>query len=760
MQISAGRLVLPFALVLLTLSGCGSDDGKDGLPGDTTIVGVLPASSAEQLAANIEDVEVNSAPVITFTATDGNGVPIAGLTSSNLRFNIAKLKPGAMGDPSSWQNYINRLAGGELQGTTESDGTLEDLGNGQYRYTFATDITDPANTVGNISYEPSLTHRVAMQISGFPASNPTIDFRPDGGKISLQREIVETASCNSCHNKLALHGGGRVETKYCVTCHNPGSTDPDTGNTVDFKVLIHKIHMGEELPSVAFGPNLIDDGGSGDDGTGTYQIVGYLGRVHDYSTVVFPQDIRNCTKCHSESAETPQGDNWKTAISMEACGSCHDNIDFSKDGSDTGANDPLGHSGGVVSDNSECKTCHASGRIAGSVEERHRNPVAAAEPTFKFNILKICGTAIDMDPDCSGTPVTPTVTFSVSDPTGGTHGYANSNYNLNTESEFGSGASLNVITGWGTVTMEADSLDYNNDNAPSASRPARAESVNLSYLKANAIDNGSGEFTVTLAAMPITSGSASVALEGHPRAESVPGSGSFDTSIPVKGAVAYFGVNGSPLVERRVAVDVSTKCDKCHATLSLHGNNRADNAQLCVLCHNPRNTDIGRRSGTGIDGKAEETVDLKVLIHAIHAGAEEEHGFREKGIVIYGYGGRSHDFSHVRFPGILNDCTTCHNDGTYELAGKWEAPLQNGIQATTIDSGIDVADQTDDLYTTPTAAVCSACHDGATARAHMENNGGAKFAVDQAGIAASYETCSICHGPGKIADLEVMHGID
>ena len=85
--------------------------------------------------------------------------------------------------------------------------------------------------------------------------------------------------------------------EYCVTCHNPGSTDSDSGNTVDFKVMIHKIHHGENLPSVQAG--------------GSYIVAGA-----DYSTVVYPQDIRNCTKCHANSAATPQGDNWKNVPTM------------------------------------------------------------------------------------------------------------------------------------------------------------------------------------------------------------------------------------------------------------------------------------------------------------------------------------------------------------------------------------------------------------------------------------------------------------
>ncbi len=220
--------------------------------------------------------------------------------------------------------------------------------------------------------------------------------------------------------------------------------------------------------------------------------------------------------------------------------------------------------------------------------------------------------------------------------------------------------------------------------------------------------------------------------------------------------------------------------------MSLHGNNRAENAQLCVLCHNPRGTDVGRRPQAGgipdtsatLDGKREESIDLKRLIHAIHAAqkddpatpAVEGHGFRETGIVVYGFGGRAHDYASVRFPGILSDCTTCHNDGTYELTASWETPTQNGILASTtqaVPNAVDAAtyateldDQATDLTISPAAAVCSACHDSALARAHMETVGGAQFDALQSAISGTFESCAVCHGPGRSADVKVVHGVD
>ena len=53
--------------------------------------------------------------------------------------------------------------------------------------------------------------------------NASYDFTPATGApipdANLTRELVSIESCNACHDKLAFHGGGRVDTKYCVACH-------------------------------------------------------------------------------------------------------------------------------------------------------------------------------------------------------------------------------------------------------------------------------------------------------------------------------------------------------------------------------------------------------------------------------------------------------------------------------------------------------------------------------------------------------------
>jgi OmcA/MtrC family decaheme c-type cytochrome len=757
-----GRLAALASLLAVAVGGCG--DGDDGDTGPAGPPGPAAPVSATSLDMRITGVTIQSPLVVDFSVTNQDDAPFTGLTTGDLRFTVAKLMPGSLGNPSSWQNYINQEETAEvgpgtgntaLQATRENSGTLVDHGDGTYTYTFATDITNVTTPVA-VPYDPTLTHRVAVQTRGaLPAVNALHTFRPSDGATQglFSREIVKTATCNECHNALELHDA-RIETQYCVTCHNPGSTDANSGNTVDFKVMIHKIHRGAELPSVEAG--------------GEYIIWGFNDSEHNYSHVEFPQDIRNCTRCHDGAdPDTPQGDNWNTQPSMEACGSCHDDIDFTKDGTV----DPDGHPGGIVTDNSECITCHAESRIAGSVAESHAILEKLAAARFEYNLIDVSG----------GT--TPVIQFSITDPTNG-----DAPYDIATDPAFTTGGGVSrlaILVGW-------DTSDFNNEG--SGSNPGQPISINpVDACDGTPITDWScsvvnGVYTLTKAtALPVTAtGTGRVGIEGHPASDD--GTGAFTLRVPVTSVVKDWSIDGSTVTARRQVVDIA-KCDQCHDQVSLHGANRNDEPQLCVMCHNPNATDINRRPKTaiadelnpqpgegvpspGVDGKLEEAIDFKHLIHAIH-GAE----IRENGLVVYGFGGSVNDFSEVGFPGFVQDCETCHLSGTYELEGTWETPTLNGILASTIVSAPNatvggtatgpgsladgLADQSDDLNISPTAAVCSACHDSALAQAHMLVPGGAVFGETQQYItdmvAGNFETCAVCHGPGRDADVEEVH---
>lgn len=740
----------------LALVGCGSsgDQGPAGVAGATGATGpagppgTVVREQATAITLNITGASLGSTSTVDFTAVDQNGIPYAGIPASTIEMMIAKLVPGTNGDTDHWQSYINvtQHPAGVGPGTTDtvhanrdSGGTLVDNGDGTYVYTFGFDITNVTDPIA-VAYEPTLTTRIAMDIrsSTLPEANNAIyDFQPSTGDTASipDRVMVETASCNQCHSKLALHGGPRTDVRLCVTCHNPGSTEANSGNTLDFRVMIHKIHRGENLPSVVAGTD--------------YIIYGYHDSVNDFSDVAFPQDIRNCEKCHdAANPNTPQADYHFKYPSIQACGSCHDDIDFA-------AGIAGGHPGGVVTDNSSCTVCHADGRIAGSVEQSHEIPWVLAAAKFQYNIISITNT---------GPGQFPKITYSVTDPTNN-----DAPYDMATDPAFlqtaGHGATrLYLDIAWSTT-------DYTNKGSNTV--PAMPLQIDATTGTAN----GDGTYTVTSpAAVPTDAvGSGEVAFEGHPAGD-YDGDGVYSDRIPVTSVTKYFAITDSTPVPRREVVDV-TKCEKCHGQndgLALHGNNRVDNTDLCVICHNPRNGDIAMRPAdpdatpngvntAALDGLETRPIDFKVMIHSIHGADMRD---PSDPFIVYGYGGSSHDFSGVGFPGLLNKCDTCHVSNSYE------PPLASNVLGTTVAFGAttgasgflpdtaSLLDQSLDKVMTPTAAVCSGCHDGTLEKAHMEQNG-ASFDTVQSLIdnGTVTETCAVCHGAGKVEDVEKVHGL-
>lgn len=701
---------------------------------------VLYASSPTLLPI-ITRAQVGSGGAVTidFQLTDDQYNAILDLTAADFRITLAKLQASPIGNlTGSWQSYLNRIEQPgvgpgllpKLQATAESAsaGTFTNNGDGTYRYVSAggvvvTDaaILAQAATEGlDLSYARSRTHRVAMQFAnGQVPANPVYDWVPASGKTTdlLHNNVVATDNCNSCHSNLAIHGGGRVEMQYCVTCHNPGSTDANSGNTVDFKVMVHKLHRGANLPSVVAG--------------GSYGIYGYGNRLHDYSALQFPRDIRDCHVCHAGSATgttdqtlTEQGDNWNEYATRAACGSCHDDLDFTL------------HYGGQNDDNN-CMSCHSVSGVAGSIASRHIDPIRAARGHFEGRILSILNTAPGEFP---------LVDFAIVDPL-----QNNAAYDILNDAPFTqSGASLSLKLAWSTA-------DYHN----TGNGGSNANSVSVNVLS-SALANGDGTFRVSFTtALPDGSvapnvpavGSGAVVLEGRMAVDLGTPATPDVQRIPLTNVVEYFSITDSRAAARREVVSIA-QCLACHGSLSLHGGNRTDNIESCVSCHNPRNTDLSRRGAASpppTDGKAEQSVDFKVLIHGIHAA-----GMVENPLQVVGYGGTVHvfDTSTVHFPGELKNCTACHVNDSYQL------PLAGSVLATTIASGADVSDPADDTVVSPQAAICSSCHDDTVSKAHMESNG-ASFATSQGDVDTGVvlEQCEICHGAGRTYSVESAHGL-
>ncbi|MBI5908812.1 MAG: OmcA/MtrC family decaheme c-type cytochrome [Betaproteobacteria bacterium] len=749
---------LSVGLLAFALAGCGGGSGggagSAGAPAGpaASATGVAALTASTALTMSITGVSISSPPVVNFTVTNQAGVGMVGLGAADLRFNIAKLAPGSNGGPSSWQNYINRAVGGAVQGSQELSaagfafGTLVNNGNGGYIYTFATDIksapcpapcTDADGKALDISYQPGLTHRVTIQQanSAYPPASGVYDFVPDGSGVATKRDIVATAKCNECHGEVMMSGTNRVDTRLCVTCHNPGSWIAGTPNTpLDFKVQSHKLHNGANLPSVKAG--------------GSYKI-----GTRDFSKATFVQDIRNCTKCHDGTPgaanATAQGDNWKMQPSIQACGSCHDDVYFSAKPDPAKPYQKKAHPGGVMTDSSACALCHAAGKFTDKkdIVVAHNFParLKAAAAKFKYNIISVTPTTAGAKP---------VVTFSVTDPTN-----ADAPYDIKTAAAFTAGANstLTVKLGWSTS-------DFGNDS----SGQAFGQPVSINLLGNAAVVAGAtpGTYAVTsTVAIPATqTGTLRALMDGHPAGD-VTTAGTFTDPLAVKSIFKDFAISGT-VAARRLVVDIA-KCNVCHGVVSMPGKDRNDEPQVCAVCHNPNATDAGQRPATagvltgGADGKLEQSIDYKIMSHAIHAGEAGKGGFRTKGITIYRSDGTPHDFSSVVFSGKLNDCAMCHTGTSYQLTGVWAAPTANGILGTTISTGGSTTSSADNLRITPIAAVCSSCHDGALAKTHMQDafNGG-NFSATQAAInSAAPENCSFCHGPGKAFDVQVMHGV-
>ena len=243
-------------------------------------------------------------------------------------------------------------------------------------------------------------------------------------------------------------------------------------------------------------------------------------------------------------------------------------------------------------------------------------------------------------------------------------------------------------------------------------------------------------------------GSGAALIEGRPAVD-VNGDGTLER-LAVASVGKAFSITDAAPVAYRTIVDI-VKCNNCHQELTLHGNSRTGNAELCATCHNPNATDINRRvAGSNCEAVtgtlSDQSIDLKYMVHAIHAANYK----------VCGFGNTGYDFSSVVYPGKLNNCEGCHLPDTYYPPGSATAI------ATTIDAGPDRSTPAGDVAITPASAACSACHSDATARQHMELNGGSFSAVKDASSAtpaAPAEACANCHGPGRPSDVKVRHGV-
>jgi OmcA/MtrC family decaheme c-type cytochrome len=792
----------------------------------------------------------------------------------NLAFSMAKLVPAANGSPAKWVSYIvttvptATAAAAPTRPSTDNTGTLVDNKNGTYAYTFYRDITKIKDQVaamtvaapnnkddlGDLSFVPTATHRLTIQVSGNAPGTGTNtanavqvtpavamkkpldvihDFIPATGlavtSADASRDIVSTSKCNECHRVLggipgdsaadsgaSFHGGSRNETRYCVVCHTEqrkyGQTEAKidatnkfttTTSKVDGRAVgnlpnyIHKIHAGQFLAKKNYN---------------------YGGIA--LNEVGYPQDIRNCTKCHDGSAtstaKTAQGDNWKNQPSRVACGSCHDGINF-----DTGKGVTLadaakglttsthGHVGGAQPDDSLCALCHKPAAIdvahlpvtppnlgsalhinggnantnaawiasnasrlpAGAIKVAYdiksvsRN--AAKQPVMVFRITQN-GVRKDFASPATSAELwdgfmgAPSVYFVFAVPQDTTAAPADFNASASSylRSLWNGTASG---TGKGTLTGP-DADGYYTATLTGVTIPDNAVmltgGLGYSYSAINTLP-----LTQTnLADFPVAAATATTGLTAN---------------MPNKiGGLIVIAPNGQKVATgytgRRAIVE-DARCNNCHQELgtftedSFHAGQRNDGS-TCSWCHNPNRASSGW------------SADSTSFIHGIHAA--------NKRTVKFNWHATSatEGFYEIAYPGILSQCETCHLPGTYDFsAATSAAAMPNRLYRTTATGTLASSGSTysyspyitkdlnygagfafnagtaattqaaaTTLVDSPTANACFGCHDSALARTHMETNGGSIYSPRSAALGKT-EQCELCHATGRVADIKAMH---
>ena len=220
--------------------------------------------------------------------------------------------------------------------------------------------------------------------------NQVLAFPVTDSEPVTRRQAVAIQNCSVCHGQFSkdfnVHGGIRNETLYCPICHNPSNDtltrqvleDGETAVTfpIDFKVMIHKIHRGEDLtqPYILFSPP-----------SGTFP--NQTANPTNFQELRFPGDLRNCEECHlpetfvlspGEGVLSPGVlgstnrrfmraqdhlnvlDVFTTPPVISVCTSCHDDVNFT-----TGENHPAG-----PQPEEACVNCHGVGTSL-SVERTH-----------------------------------------------------------------------------------------------------------------------------------------------------------------------------------------------------------------------------------------------------------------------------------------------------------------------------------------------------------------------------------------------------
>jgi len=605
---------------------------------------------------------------------------------------------------------------------------------------------------------------------------------------------------------------GRNDPRLCVTCHTDQTkysfaevTKTATGYSGNyarvngeaaftFPRMIHQFHMGEELTKTGY--NLNKHCNDPREPLTYDKTKAVANSAACFNTVGLPQSPANCTKCHDASnnattgtTKTTNGDNWKNVPSMMACGACHDGINFA-DGTGTTLNGQYsGHLGGAQTDNAQCAICHKPASMpiyhATTVASPNNPTVQAGVASFVYKI-PAKGVTINASKQVvvqfqilkDGTPV-----------------------KLNTYAPgglvmidgFTGGPSLKAIYATGQDGIAAPS-DWNSGH----------DGLNLfdswAGVNGNTLvlsDAATNTYTATLVASSAgRSASHSLTLPDDAKMVTAVLSDSFTQTgvgavpgVPAMIAATGNTPDGKPNVARRVIFS-EDKCNSCHDRLgtspNFHGGNYS--IAMCAICHTPNQ-----------GGSTGWSASFRTWAHGIHGASKRTIPYTWHAVSA------TDNYSQIGYPGVLKDCAQCHLPGTYDfsasqytdalvgnmlnvqaatgvkvLASSYVPPqaapvgsaATSGLLAYGLVSAKDygtgwsidpatgklvtVSTQANNLVTSPITAVCSSCHDSASAISHFRTNAGSFYDLRSVAVTKT-ETCLVCHGPGNVAAIADVH---
>ena len=797
----------PALAALLALAGSACGDPKLGAHQSAPVAAQPPT-----IALSSATVDGSGRVVATYLLLAGSA-PIAPADAASLRptFTLAALGTDPVSGLDAWESLVltgaqvipsNPVGGpgtppasviaGQRQPGPDAGGTTESLGEGVFRYTFASPL--PAG------FDGSRTVRVGVWLEGATptaSTAATLDLVPAGG-TPRSRELVVDAACNACHGLVVAHGH-RTGTGLCLACHTLQNADPDTvdpaaldsatpatnPNPLDLGRLLHRIHRGNELPTLAIAsstapaPPLASGatlplpylpGRNIWSGGRRYSVVDEQQRevvfggwraildasgLSDLATepigVELGADLRTCDACHGGAAQAALA---TTAISRRTCAGCHPDVWFQADP----ITDPhhFSHPGGPVAFDVSCADCHVSPgafRLYADVAQVHV-PAAASHAANPMGATLAAVTSLRPGQR-------PTVVFTLYDRDGSLTPL-NDPANLPSPANDAASPVPRAVTHLAVTLAGPTAPDILTGNVP-LTEPITA------VLAADA----QGRFTYTLAtALPAgASGTWTVVLEATRQLPQAP---FYDPandrfSWPYTGeplteaaanAVAYVDVAagatgaGSP-VPRRTVVDLAL-CNACHGALSHHDGAR-NRIEACVACHTPDATDWSERPklqagevalAQTADGIEERSLRFGTLIHRIHTGAATGTAQLDGGPLVVYQAGVPRVFAG-RYPADLGDCRRCHAGETFTIEAMAAGEADTVANETpTIQHQGTPAHGAGEPRIPPITAACTSCHDTGTAHLHAASH-----------TSAGEELCAGCHGAGGTASEYSAHGL-